>query len=168
MRGATKEFELFLVLGDISIHAPLAGCDAGCNSRTACRPDFNPRTPCGVRPAGCGAAICLDAFQSTHPLRGATRRCADKRTDRHISIHAPLAGCDAVTNPISGSVTISIHAPLAGCDALRVHDVQDVGISIHAPLAGCDFPDAVVLEGAAHFNPRTPCGVRHKHLLQLS
>ena len=80
----------------ISIHAPLAGCDD--NSRTAhCLPPrhFNPRTPRGVRPytdtgfeltagisihaplAGCDRHSCsawvfIFAFQSTHPLRGAT------------------------------------------------------------------------------------------------
>ena len=83
------------------------------------RAHFNPRTPCGVRPAlmlGMGVYFC-------------------------ISIHAPLAGCD-FNSPHTGigDGVISIHAPLAGCD----RDTEQllivaVNISIHAPLAGCPF-----------------------------
>ena len=103
----------------ISIHAPLAGCDwnrgRSCPQGrifqsthplrgatwTACgtyssRRNFNPRTPCGVRPRSfsflssssnfnprtpCGVRRFLracvmmhDKFQSTHPLRGATAK----------------------------------------------------------------------------------------------
>ena len=35
-------------------------------------------------------------FQSTHPLRGATRRSTSKLQVSIISIHAPLAGCDKI------------------------------------------------------------------------
>ena len=55
----------------ISIHAPLAGCDHNGAAGWAGHPNFNPRTPCGVR---------------REP-----RRYADVCA---ISIHAPLAGCD--------------------------------------------------------------------------
>ena len=57
--------------------------------------DFNPRTPCGVRPAAGFLLSQAGAFQSTHPLRGATRWwiCLEIRIT--ISIHAPLAGCDS-------------------------------------------------------------------------
>ena len=101
--------------------------------------NFNPRTPCGVRPGG-------------------------DRPDaqRHgISIHAPLAGCDGGPGPESGACSISIHAPLAGCDPFHFpvfgldtlfqsthplrgatltldHNFRADIISIHAPLAGCD------------------------------
>ena len=37
---------------------------------------------------------------------------------------------------------------------------QQGSISIHAPLAGCDFPPLFSARCPAHFNPRTPCGVR--------
>ena len=40
--------------------------------------------------------------------------------------------------PESGT-HISIHAPLAGCDFNLVTDCHSFFISIHAPLAGCDF-----------------------------
>ena len=39
------------------------------------------------------------------------------------------------------------------------------GISIHAPRAGCDHSTAAPRDSATnHFNPRTPCGVRHNAL----
>ena len=124
----------------ISIHAPHAGCDervhrragvgikfqsthpmrgaTGRGRRIAKRwRNFNPRTPCGVRPrkgnaetesvvisihaphAGCDRRPSnhspgVGIFQSTHPMRGATRprRIASSRF--LISIHAPHAGCD--------------------------------------------------------------------------
>ena len=62
------------VAGNISIHAPLAGCDET------------------YKIAQMGDAV----FQSTHPLRGAT--CLAKLKDKtdEISIHAPLAGRDPV------------------------------------------------------------------------
>ncbi|EFE93131.1 hypothetical protein GCWU000341_00210 [Oribacterium sp. oral taxon 078 str. F0262] len=37
-----------------------------------------------------------------------------------ISIHAPLAGSDDITNSVYGhALLISIHAPLAGSDGIR-------------------------------------------------
>ena len=57
---------------DISIHAPLAGCDNFGADAHIIPPYFNPRTPCGVRPLVREHAAALGAFQSTHPLRGAT------------------------------------------------------------------------------------------------
>ena len=81
-------------------------------------------------------------FQSTHPLRGATRFCARMDGVEEISIHAPLAGCDLARALVDARHAISIHAPLAGCDGF------DPERSMHR----------------ADFNPRTPCGVRlHIH-----
>ena len=59
-------------LKPISIHAPLAGCDILCST----------------------FARSFTKFQSTHPLRGATKAMAERYGIETISIHAPLAGCD--------------------------------------------------------------------------
>ena len=97
LRGATDSKRLFLRGYEISIHAPLAGCDvrgrrdrrglfhisihaplAGCDSPHGAFQNkvvnFNPRTPCGVRQ--CKVFFVEDSklFQSTHPLRGATAK----------------------------------------------------------------------------------------------
>ena len=100
--------------------------------------NFNPRTPCGVRLAGTIDHIFI----------------------MYISIHAPLAGCDADEIAEADGCTISIHAPLAGCDILRLGLRFHTKISIHAPLAGCDLSCCCFQVVAKHFNPRTPCGVR--------
>ena len=72
LRGATDDPDAAVQGGEISIHAPLAGCDrVGCCGHLRFR-DFNPRTPCGVRLSPFAAPVPLIRFQSTHPLRGAT------------------------------------------------------------------------------------------------
>ena len=81
-------------------------------------------------------------FQSTHPLRGATPALFLHFQTIRISIHAPLAGCDTTVIQCRRAQWISIHAPLAGCD----------------PLYLCDHL------GGRDFNPRTPCGVRHRYI----
>ena len=101
----------------ISIPAPLAGCDPAASISACVGLHFNPRTPCGVRRSGDCRTRRRYRFQSTHPLRGATLATyLDAALDR-ISIHAPLAGCDAFSTPACNAVDISIHAPLAGCDS---------------------------------------------------
>ena len=101
----------------ISIHAPLAGCDRESIFIRSGRSNFNPRTPCGVRPLSLTAGTGTDAFQSTHPLRGATKPATLLPENIKISIHAPLAGCDQNNSALCGKIHISIHAPLAGCDS---------------------------------------------------
>ena len=72
LRGATEIAAAGKPDTSISIHAPLAGCDWRAEALRCDRPNFNPRTPCGVRlPELVGLAIG-GGFQSTHPLRGAT------------------------------------------------------------------------------------------------
>ena len=116
MRGATLAPRWRILRRGISIHAPHAGCDyndkmltasiQNFNPRTPCGvrrgktamfckvPHFNPRTPCGVRRAQLFAKHLRFAFQSTHPMRGATWQSAEFSLRRFISIHAPHAGCD--------------------------------------------------------------------------
>ena len=100
---------------------------------------FNPRTPCGVRLSMITTLQCDQIFQSTHPLRGATRRCRWPTA---------LLRLFQSTHPLRGATQ---HAKWQ-----RSHHT----ISIHAPLAGCDAPPGQGVRIAAHFNPRTPCGVR--------
>ena len=72
LRGATFAPPYFGVDLDISIHAPLAGCDVLSITLSAFLQNFNPRTPCGVRQKLRALDNKLNEFQSTHPLRGAT------------------------------------------------------------------------------------------------
>ena len=195
--------------GSISIHAPLAGCDDSAhynehwhyhfNPRTPCRVrhlrhslnaatwHFNPRTPCRVRPgqatppprrqkisihaplAGCDEVfffrvVVVGKFQSTHPLQGATEAKTAPTNARKISIHAPLAGCDTRACVAFRHLPRfqSTH-PLQGATSCLLPKPSIISISIHAPLAGCDRRPRSTREKVCHFNPRTPCRVRHQH-----
>ena len=116
LRGATTPIRHLQQYVLISIHAPLAGCDAPSHALATHSSHFNPRTPCGVRRLPQGSRIGTN----------------------QISIHAPLAGCDPYRKKDGDRMTISIHAPLAGCDSRRRCSMTSRCISIHAPLAGCD------------------------------
>ncbi len=65
---------------------------------------------------------------------------------------------------LSTIVKLSIHAPLAGRDQAggRVQRLF-TSISIHAPLAGRDAFFVPAASGALYFNPRAPCGARHRY-----
>ena len=122
----------------ISIHAPLAGCDLTAAS-TRSATNISIHAPL----AGCDLILVQSvrpcrAFQSTHPLRGATGDVVAAR--QHLAI--------------------SIHAPLAGCDTPKKMQYILLTISIHAPLAGCDRGESDLVGQRHDFNPRTPCGVR--------
>ena len=101
-------------------------------------------------------------FQSTHPLRGATKR--QKGAYRHGRYFNPRTPCGVRPRAAARRglwLLISIHAPLAGCDVFDLDMPTDKPeISIHAPLAGCDGLRHAVPAGRKYFNPRTPCGVR--------
>ena len=138
LRGATFQERRLTHNRIISIHAPLAGCDAARLPWGVPSVYFNPRTPCGVR-LKFGNVTQIDAtFQSTHPLRGATVKRVDDNVDSRFQSTHPLRGA-TIRNYISVSVChISIHAPLAGCDDTTYNNIIAFIISIHAPLAGCD------------------------------
>ena len=107
---------------------------------TKTRERFNPRAPCGARPAEVG-----------EPLG-----------DFAISTHAPLAGRDRLFRQPPAAHRISTHAPLAGRDVLHhlCHLVFD--ISTHAPLAGRDITNLCRTLLRMDFNPRAPCGARQQ------
>ena len=54
--------------------------------------NFNPRTPCGVRPRYVSPVVLSRKFQSTHPLRGATRRFRSTLRSRKFQSTHPLRG----------------------------------------------------------------------------
>ena len=128
----------------ISIHAPRVGCDPFWYRLGLCgKCDFNPRTPCGVRPldgipdvfdigisihaprVGCDPQLLpplfpRGSFQSTHPVWGAT-----VKVQRPGKVAPPFQS----THPVWGATQnqwlyiypkeISIHAPRVGCDPLE-------------------------------------------------
>ena len=145
----------------ISIHAPRAGGDKKqCFGKTRSL-KFQSTPPVrGATYEEC-VAVHAEQFQSTPPVRGATGAENTNAVLAYISIHAPRAGGDLVTDedkfptndfnprppcggrlrqnlPRPATVHISIHAPRAGGDLRRLPAAREVQISIHAPRAGGD------------------------------
>ena len=101
--------------------------------------DFNPRAPCGARLASRpGHGSDDDPFQSTRPVRGATRPVSQSTWFQRFQSTRPVRGATA-------------EAPV------RVHAAH---ISIHAPRAGRDLHTACTGGPGWYFNPRAPCGAR--------
>ena len=128
------------------------------------RADFNPRTPCGVRPASCSFTRFIARFQSTHPLRGATiDNLAVTVVKLYFNPRTPcgvrLPSIYTLTTPAEFQST----HPLRGATFCTQKLNNFPKISIHAPLAGCDPVPAESFTTDQHFNPRTPCGVRPVH-----
>ena len=101
----------------ISIHAPLTGCDG----------------------AFLGNVIGNVQFQSTHPLRDATK--------------------NEYTNQEKQPEFQSTH-PLRDATVKDFNPKYKTIISIHAPLTGCDTVTHSYLPPIINFNPRTPYGMR--------
>ena len=124
----------------ISIHAPRAGGDM----------------------SGPLALWGYQKFQSTPPVRGATRTFRQylSRCPRFQST-PPVRGATCVAGGDSERRPISIHAPRAGGDAYP-WDLMMIlwGISIHAPRAGGDGDRQIPGGNICNFNPRPPCGGR--------
>ena len=81
----------------------------------------------------------ITLFQSTHPVRGATRGGGLLADGHGISIHAPREGCDflIVVCPPYQSSFQSTHPVRGATVDLRDGPLARV-ISIHAPREGCD------------------------------
>ena len=128
--------------------------------------NFNPRTPCGVRPGPQGVPGKDGAFQSTHPVRGATAQSTSHRGDVFISIHAPRAGCDhhlfdRAACPRGFQSTHPVRGATPDGDKIRA------GKGDFNPRTPCGVRRGRRLMSCAttYFNPRTPCGVRPKWFL---
>ena len=129
--------------GGVSIHALLAECDRKWWNATAATPGFNPRTPCGVRPARRCTHAGRTQFQSTHSLRSATGAGPPKAGKFSFqSTHSLRSATFLVMIFLIPSMSfnprtpcgvrlensrlrlpikpVSIHALLAECDKLRV------------------------------------------------
>ena len=73
IRGATHTVSGYADRIGISIHAPHTGCDDPYPQLYESHRNFNPRTPYGVRPQEQLNSMMANEFQSTHPIRGATK-----------------------------------------------------------------------------------------------
>ena len=135
------------------------------NPRSSAHPTvpqyFNPRSPCGERHSARTRLIGLILFQSTLPLRGATRPPVNFVRRGEISIHAPPAGSDHNNTTTQHNQTH--FNPRSPCGE-RLGNIETHGakshISIHAPPAGSDPERTTPMTRCINFNPRSPCGER--------
>ena len=138
LRSATISVELFLLHASVSIHALLAECDSYFVSSAIQRNGFNPRTPCGVRPAG--SNFLLPA--------------------RWVSIHALLAECDRVA--VGHNRKARSFNPRTPCGVRLLMWFGLVPKQSFNPRTPCGVrPGRHEYWSLSRcFNPRTPCGVR--------
>ena len=125
--------------------------------------DFNPRAPCGARLKADTWYRLVDGFQSTRPVWGAT--CFAALSEIFAVHFNPRAPCGARPSSCpfrQGRIQISIHAPRVGRDQIATVAVLPVFISIHAPRVGRDLGQQKRAVDQQDFNPRAPCGARHK------
>ena len=126
----------------ISIHAPLAGCDLLLQADLCGYGYFNPRTPCGVRRLlNRNVSSLMRKFQSTHPLRGATRCiCFRLLVSRYFNPRTPCG-----VRPMSSTISST-----------------EVRFQSTHPLRGATVWGMLFVDRMENFNPRTPCGVRRR------
>ena len=158
MRGATCMSSLEVLVVLISIHAPHAGRD-----RRKCRSlpgsiGFQSTRPMRGATRGWTTVVFTVSFQSTRPMRGATvTLCPSSVVVTRFQSTRPMRGatlCGRRLVPLLPG--ISIHAPHAGRDSLWCPPASFADISIHAPHAGRDeckknsFHGAVISIHAPH------------------
>ena len=140
VRGATGERSHEPGQGHISIHAPRAGRD----HLEGNRPEgwtISIHAPRAGRDKLTGLVQGSNIiFQSTRPVRGATPIFPRCGVDRLISIHAPRAGRDAMFGNMQTESTL---------------------FQSTRPVRGAT-PPALSNVNPSYFNPRAPCGARHK------
>ena len=138
LRGATIIAFYFGTQSQFQSTHPLRGATSWRFQFLSRSADFNPRTPCGVRPGLESISLPQSTFQSTHPLRGATK--TRRRLGRSLIFQSthPLRGATYVGDRLWTPSRFQSTHPLRGA---TIRDNAEFGvycISIHAPLAGCD------------------------------
>ena len=109
------------------------------------------------------------SFQSTRPLRGATYPYPHGEPSTGFQSTRPLRGATFGPHRVAPRRVISIHAPLAGRDAGCVY----LGWRGHAfqstrPLRGATRCYSRNRSRSRNFNPRAPCGARRQTIVDLA
>ena len=161
MRGATTAASELFRDAQVSIHAPHAGRDHVNHTDAFGGIGFNPRAPCGARQTAAGFPTGVQLFQSTRPMRGATKDLRWERDTETFQSTRPMRGATSYNSSPYLFPTVSIHAPHAGRDEVHRDKIGQGFVSIHAPHAGRDRFRRRDRAFRWCFNPRAPCGARH-------
>ena len=130
-------------LNGLSCFNPRSPCGERRKEKSSCRNfgGFNPRSPCGERLRKWLLSRGRQLFQSTLPVRGATRRFRGRRSrNRRVSIHAPRAGSD-----LGATEVIFLKQ--------RFNPRSPCGERLSGSIFGYSRKS---------FNPRSPCGERQR------
>ena len=139
--GATRSVVWLIYVKKFQSTHPVWGATGSFSLGVRHHPDFNPRTPCGVRRIPRGQNGKTPEFQSTHPVWGAT---ALNRISLMISLlfqsTHPVWGATSVESPCT--CTACYFNPRTPCGVRLEREASahlERMISIHAPRVGCDF-----------------------------
>ena len=123
----------------VSIHALRVECDKCPRAGTHTPGGFNPRTPCGVRPALALTLSTTTQFQSTHSVWSATLGVVHVGGDKGVSIHALRVECDCRRRRLPRpSACFNPRTP-CGVRQLKLNgSKRSHGVSIHALRVECD------------------------------
>ena len=168
MRGATGMVCRVPAKRLISIHAPHAGRDTNHSQRDCLNTHFNPRAPCGARLFFRKYPACSGLFQSTRPMRGATKHGFLKLPQTtYFNPRAPCGARHSLSGIHGFATEFQSTRPMRGatfwCASFQLLN----GISIHAPHAGRDCWVMPFSSRSCHFNPRAPCGARLQKYTKL-
>ena len=129
------------------------------------RQNFNPRTPCGVRPRQ--KSNTPSHVTNFNPRTPCGVRQFDVSHFRSISSNFnPRTPCGVRhAQPIDKSTKdISIHAPRVGCDYFTFAcDLRTQRFQSTHPVWGATEGVSLYGKTCRNFNPRTPCGVRRRY-----
>ena len=140
MRGATLRHGFMTMVIRVSIHAPHAGRDINQRQPQTRQGGFNPRAPCGARPHARQRRNVAAMFQSTRPMRGATRLELQGFTGSKFQSTRPMRGATSrATRNFRVRPCFNPRAPCGARPPRCVLDDVAAQVSIHAPHAGRDL-----------------------------
>ena len=158
--GATVFAARFHLLRKFQSTLPVWG--ATVRTRRTCSPrHFNPRSPCGERHLSVGQRDCSHRFQSTLPVWGATPRNAPFcRQCRQFQSTLPVWGATSRMGGYQPSAIFQSTLPVWGATrALRTGKAPNRNFNPRSPC-GERHRYGVQLGHHGYFNPRSPCGER--------
>ena len=185
MWGATRNPGTLGVLSHISIHAPHVGSDqerrgghgayhyfnprSPCGERPARYSDpssavhFNPRSPCGERRITIAGNSRLNNFNPRSPCGERQVACKNDDWTGQFQSTLPMWGAtcgiqaDCVFSPIFQSTL-----PMWGATKMAARNQPCKIFQSTLPMWGATTFIAFLSDGFAHFNPRSPCGERQR------
>ena len=126
-------------------------------------PHFNPRSPCGERPKPLIHNEGIGTFQSTLPVRGATRRPLYKAAEWYkFQSTLPVRGATALPEWVQEKIKFQSTLPVRGATSMGRLSLEDYKFQSTLPVRGATPPPGTMERPPLDFNPRSPCGERRQ------